>query len=275
MQIRRPVVAGSFYPEDVMMLKKEISGYLSAAKGRVEHKSSYGILCPHAGYMYSGHVAAYSYVSAIDDIKRAETIIVIGPNHTGIGGEISLSREKWSTPLGMLSVDDELVAMISDGIIKVDESAHVQEHSVEVQLPFIQYINPNAMLVPICMKDQSIKSAEHLAKKIIEAEDKSKRKLFIVASSDLSHYVPSDIGEKTDKFVLESVVKLDVNEFYDRLSESGASFCGYGSIATLMFYSKLRGGERAELLRFASSGEINANYSQVVDYAAITFVKSI
>jgi len=275
MKIRQPVVAGSFYPSDAMMLRRDVSEYISSARMNVLPKPSYAVICPHAGYVYSGHVAAYSYVSAIDEIKNAETIVIIGPNHTGIGSDVALSSVRWSTPLGILSIDHEFISMITDELMMVDDTSHASEHSIEVQLPFLQYVNPSAMIVPICMKAQDISTADHVAQNIFEAEKKSKRKVFVIASSDLSHYVPSDIGEKVDMYVLESVFELDVKGFYDRLFESGASFCGYGPIAVAMFYSSLKGCESAELLKFASSGEINANYSQVVDYAAISFVKKV
>ena len=271
-RVRPPAVAGAFYPDDPAILNRALTEYFMAAQKKVQEIPSCGIVVPHAGYMYSGHVAAYSYLASKNEIKKAGTVVVIGPNHTGSGPRgISVSSSTWSTPLGLARADTEFAKALADEKISVDESAHEEEHSIEVQIPFLQYIKPDVMIVPVCMRNQDKESAVHLATKIYETARKLKRNIFIVASSDFSHYVPADIGERADKYIIESILKLDVDGFYERIYETGASLCGYGPIAALMTYSKLNNCEGGQLLKFGSSGDINASYSQVVDYAAITF----
>ncbi len=273
--VRYPAVAGSFYPEDPILLKHQLTEFFTLASGQVDKKryrDSLGIISPHAGYVYSGWVAAYGYVAAGDRLREVSTVILLGPNHTGLGSPISLSKRIWMTPLGNLHPDDEIIGRLTGLGIPIDESAHDQEHSIEVQLPFIQHVNPSVRIVPICMMAQDRNTVEDLSDKLLKVLSENDRDVFFIASSDFSHYVPSDVGKRIDLPLIESLTRCDVDEFYERKITSGATPCGYGPMSVL---AKLADhlGYSGELLRFASSGDVNGDYRNVVDYASIIYYK--
>jgi len=285
--MRIPVAAGTFYPFDESSLRNLLKRMIdkagaaapatadataSDAASPIRPRDTFGFVSPHAGYIYSGWAAAYGYKSA-KNLAECDTVVIIGPNHTGIGAPVSVSFDDWATPMGKMYTDKELAKQIIDGFVVPDETAHKYEHSVEVQLPFIQYFNPNAKIVCIVMMDQSPMAARYLAKRIADAADALKRDIIVIASSDFTHYEPADIASRKDNLLIEKITQLDVEGMYETVMGHSISACGYGTMAALVEYSRLRGCRKGTLLKYSNSGEASGDYSQVVGYASISMFK--
>ncbi len=259
--MRHPAVAGSFYPSNKDSLLAMLREYTSPVKDdRV-------IACvsPHAGYIYSGRTAGRVH-SLLPD---AETFVIIGPNHTGIGLPVALSTDTWVTPLGEVEVDLEFIKALPQITIAVDENAHRYEHSLEVQLPFLQYLHKDFKIVPICLGLQDQETAKEVAEEILEAEKKTGKKVVVVASSDMHHYLPDDECRRLDEIVIKAILSMDVDKYYKTIYDLQASVCGYGCIGVAMYYAKSKGA-RAELVDYSTSGDV-ADKSAVVGYAGIVF----
>lgn len=277
MRVRRPCVAGSFYPGTQEGLRRAIEEAFrhELGPGRkpervVEERQTISVVCPHAGYMYSGPVAAHGYY-ILGCEPRPASVIVIGPNHTGLGSPISLMAEGiWRTPLGDVEVDEELAGAILrySEMIDVDELAHSREHSIEVQLPFLQYIyGPELRFVPICMGLQDLESSREVGGAIGKAL--IGRDAVIVASTDLTHYEPQASAKRKDMMVIESILSMDEASLYERIYRNRISMCGYGPVSASLQASKAAGSKGAELLAYHTSGDVTGDYSAVVGYASI------
>ena len=267
--MRSPAVAGSFYPFSASVLRADVERYLSEAReNKVPVKKRLALVCPHAGYVYSGKTAAYSFASC--DWKGVETAVVIGPNHTGMGMPISVSFDDWKTPMGELKCDVKLAEEIvkAGKIARHDELAHLQEHSCEVQLPFLQKVCPAAKVVCICMGWQDGKAADELGRAVFAAVKKLKRRVVVVASSDFTHYEPADVARKKDMIAAERLLALDEKGFEGEVEARGFTICGHGPIAAAMNYAKLAGAKKCELLKYTNSGEATGDDSEVVAYAS-------
>jgi len=261
--MREPAVAGQFYPST----KHECEALLSKFKrdaGRVATKSR-AVVAPHAGWVYSGATAMRSFLA----LEKAETYVVLSPNHTGRGLAVATSNQDWETPFGVCELDSELAGeLVRVGVAEADEAAHAEEHSVEVQLPFLQFVFGKFKFVPVTFLDQSLSAALRVA----EALAKTKKNISVVASSDFTHYEPAKQAREKDMAVIDAILKMDVEAFYARLRETRATACGYAPIACALTWGKLKGAKRGELLGFSNSGEASGDYSSVVDYASIAFV---
>lgn len=281
MHVRRAAVAGQFYPSDIRELRDAIEfcflhrlgpGRLPPSEN--EKREIELLISPHAGYQYSGPVAAHTYLH-LSSVRKPESIVIIGPNHYGIGSGISSCKNcEWETPLGRVRVDDILAEKISElsGILDFEEQSHRYEHSIEVQLPFIQYIYGNSVkFVPICIAFQDIDTAIALGEAIADAI--SGTVSVVVASSDLTHYEPHEKAKMKDMELLKAVERLDVSNFYDVLHSLNVTACGYGAIASAMVAAKKLGFSRAEVLKYATSGDITQDLSSVVGYPSVRFVK--
>lgn len=274
--MRFPAVAGSFYPGGAPVLQRTVDELLAKAKKEVKPlPSCRAIVVPHAGYVYSGLTAAYSFAAVEPQLKRPDTTaIIIGPNHTGLGNPISVSFEDWKTPIGTTSTDLPLAGAIikSNPIITKNEAAHLMEHSIEVQLPFLQTINPKAKLVAICMGRQDEPTAKMIGESIasvLSSSQFSKRNILLIASSDFTHYETGESARAHDAQPLEFIKALEADEFEREVEASNLSICGHGPIAAVLHASKLLGAKKAQLLRYTNSGkETNGNESQVVAYAS-------
>lgn len=261
--MRTPAVSGQFYPRGKNDLRMQISRCFSNIK--IKERSAIGAVVPHAGYMYSGQTAAHVYST----LPNADTFILIGPNHTGLGSPVSVSSETWSTPLGEVKSDLDLVKALPKKIIDSDEIAHSHEHSIEVQLPFLQYRFKDFMIVSICMGMQDEETALEVGMEISEAVSSVKKKVVIIASSDFSHYKPEKIAREDDAYFIEPILALDTGKLYSRLYERAASVCGYGPIAAMLTVSKNLGAKHATLLKYSTSGDVTQDTSAVVGYAGI------
>jgi MEMO1 family protein len=276
-KIRMPAVSGAFYPSDKIELIKSVMLAVSSANVSSEIRNAVSYVAPHAGYIYSGNTAGYTYkaISMKKDIEKIESIVIIGPNHTGFGMPISISMEDWKTPLGTLEND----IVLSDAIAKEseeispDETAHLQEHSIEVQLPFIQQFFPDKKCSFICMADQSKYAADMVATAIINAVTKTNKKVIVIASSDFNHYESRDIARKKDKPLFQALEKMDYDKFYELKEKNKVSACGYGPIVvSLLFAQRMFDAKKGLLLNNSDSSDENKDFSSVVDYAAFAFL---
>lgn len=262
MKIRTCAVAGMFYPRDPHHLEQLLEKFF---RGKEPGLDARGVVAPHAGYPYSGEVAAWAY-SAIP-ASFAGTFIIIGPSHRGF--RTSISRVPWETPLGIVDNDPEIASALD---IETDEISHQDEHSLEVQVPFIKYRFPRARIVPILMGDQDYGSAGLLAERVLEAVRRTNRDdVRFVASSDFSHYVPAAQAVENDCYAIGALESLDVPEFYRRVAEKKVSACGVGPIAAVCQVCHALGARSGTLLRYATSGDVTGDPT-VVGYGAIAVV---
>ncbi|MHC1636047.1 MAG: MEMO1 family protein [Candidatus Methanospirareceae archaeon] len=267
MEMRRAAVAGSFYEAGKDALEKQLKGCFSGIKR--EEMDVLGAVAPHAGYMYSGSVAAHVYAK----LPKADTFVILGPNHTGLGSSIALSTDTWLTPLGEVEVDDTFVDALPKDIIDLDEEAHRYEHSIEVQLPFLQFIfGKNFKFVPICMGLTDEETTKEIGDAIVRAISEVDRRVVIIASSDFTHYEPDGVAKEKDRYVIEAIEELDVGKFYHRIYQRNVSACGVGPIAAMMNAVKKLGAKRGKVVKYATSGDITGDRSSVVGYAAIIIV---
>lgn len=282
MKIRRPTQAGAFYSANAESLKAQIEGCFlhEFGPGRLpviedrKLEKTVGLVCPHAGYMYSGAVAANAFYELAADGKP-DTIVLLGPNHTGYGSALAVMNQGvWRTPLGDVEIDSEVANELTSEtkVLDADESAHRHEHSIEVQLPFLQYMYANTFkIVPICFQMQDITSAEEIGNALVEVL--AERNAVIIASSDFTHYEPQASAARKDKFALEAVLAMDARKFMSNVEKENVTACGYGPIAALITAAKGLLATEAKLLRYKTSGNVTGDTSSVVGYAAVTFRK--
>jgi AmmeMemoRadiSam system protein B len=273
MEIRKPAVSGMFYAGTARELEEQIEWCYKheLGPGAIPRVNSKGlreivaIVVPHAGYYYSGPVAAHAYKALADD-GIFDTAVIIGPNHTGYGYPVSLwSGADWSTPLGEVEINKKLAQRLLGDVIKADETAHIHEHSIEVQLPWLQHLYKKVKIVPITMLAQDIETARTLGKAIAQAGDN----LIIIASSDLTHYEPYSVAMEKDSSVIEAIVALDEKELYERCESLDCTMCGYGPVASAVVAAKEMEAKKATLLKYATSGDTSGDFSRVVGYSSI------
>ncbi|MEA1964596.1 MAG: AmmeMemoRadiSam system protein B [Candidatus Aerophobetes bacterium] len=280
--IRKPVVAGSFYEGAEERLKKQIEdcylhrlgpGEIPKVSSRKEGKTL-GLICPHAGYLYSGPVATRGFHQIIRE-KTPDIVVIMGPNHYGSGAEVAITeKEEWGTPLGISKVDNDLSREIVNTcpFIQFDEKAHQREHSVEVQLPFLQYsYKENFKIIPICIMKQDYNTSRRIGETLSRVlKDKNS---LIIASSDFTHYQPQEIAERQDKMAIEAILSLNPEKLEEVVLKEEISMCGPGPIMAMLVVTSLLGAKRARLLKYATSGEITGDYGAVVGYASLAIEK--
>lgn len=276
MQVRTPAVAGMFYPNTKQQLKSSIRDcflhkYGPGKQQFASDKKIIGVISPHAGYEYSGPIAANSYQAI--STQNPQLVIIIGPNHWGIGKDVAVMKDgTWQTPLGDVEVDSESATQIAkiSKTVTLDYFSHTRDHSLEVQVPMLQEtFSHKFKILPIILIDQSKDTAIEIGKAI--AKIAAGRDIIIIGSSDFTHYEPNELAHRQDKFLIDSIISMDIEEFYMTLQEKKVSACGYGAIATTMIACKELGATRASLLRYATSGDITGDESSVVGYASIAF----
>jgi len=277
---RAPAVAGIFYPSNARELYQLIElsfkeqrfgpGHLPPSE-EFSRQRIYGIVSPHAGYVYSGAVAANGYYETSS--MNFDRIVMIGPNHYGIGTGLATVRNGiWETPLGEVEVDSELASQIAEnsGILDFDDLAHSRDHCLEVQLPFLQYIKKNQFkIVPIIMIMQDKVTASEIGESI--ASSTRNLNTLLIASSDFTHYEPNDEAYRKDDELIKAILSLDISNFYSTFERLNVSACGYGAIASIMTAAKSLGATKGELLRYATSGDVMGDINNVVGYASIIF----
>jgi MEMO1 family protein len=279
---RPPAQAGTFYPDTEGALRTQIHNCFLHPLGPRSIPSIpaepddqlVGLVVPHAGYDYSGPVAANSYYRlALSGLR--ESVIILGPNHTGYGSGVSTMTDgQWATPLGDVPLDKSLVSSITkfSDLIDVEEEAHRREHSIEVQLPFLQFIYPRRFqFVPICMMLQDLETSMEIGEAVARASAGTGG--MIIASSDWTHYEPQESAKKKDMEAIQAVLEMDEKKFQDAIEEKHVSACGYGPVTAVLHASKILGAKHAKLLSYQTSGDTAGDKSSVVGYAAIAFTK--
>ena len=263
--IREPVVAGQFYPGIQPRLTAMIKELVDE---EAEKEEVIGLVSPHAGYPYSGAVAG----ATISKIKLTDTFIIIGPNHTGNGEPLSIMTEgTWRTPLGKVEIDSALAKAIlgTSRHLKEDLLAHLYEHSIEVQLPFLQYFKEDIKLVPIMMSYADGATYKEIGREIAKAITEPNKEAVIIASSDMTHYEPQESARQKDNQAIEAMLDLNEDELLRQVDKLNITMCGYGPAVTLLSAAKGLGANEAKLVAYQTSGDTTGDYSSVVGYAGI------
>ncbi len=280
--IREPAVAGTFYEGTNQALRQQIKDCYthSLGPGNIPKLTSkregkiLGLVSPHAGYVYSGPVAARGFYEAVTE-ELPEVVVILGPNHRGFGASVAMEeKDIWKTPLGETRIDKELAEKVVglSPLIQFDEKAHQREHSLEVQLPFLQYsYGESFKLVPICMMEQDEATSRQVGEVLSEVL-KGKNSL-IIASTDFTHYQPKKIAESQDKKALEAILSLDPKSLNKAVSRYRISMCGSGPVMAMLVATSLLGAKKARLLKYATSGDITGDYGAVVGYASVVVEK--
>jgi len=263
--LRKPAVAGYFYMGDPDRLIAQIERLVDRDAPR---SKAIGIVAPHAGYMYSGPVAGALY----SRIEIPDTIILIGPNHTGMGASISVFPEgMWELPTGTVEIDATLANTIisHSRYASEDYNAHTGEHSLEVQVPFIQYFRKDFKIVPIVMMSTGLEICKDLARAITYSIRKHEREALIIASSDMTHYENAEVAEEKDKRAIEKILALDPEGLHHTVREYGITMCGYAPATTMLYAAIELGARKATLVKYMNSGDVSGDYDRVVGYAGI------
>lgn len=267
--VRHPAVAGRFYPRDPESLRLEASSYLSQASfAEKAPVRAIGCIAPHAGYMYSGHVAGAVFSS----VEIPPTCIVLCPNHTGMGHALSMVGEgQWETPLGNVPIDSALADDLKRRFpaLQQDEAAHRAEHAVEVELPFLQLRQPGLRFVPIALGTSRFALLEQLGNAIADAIAGLSAPVLIVASSDMNHYEADALTRVKDQRALERILTLDARGLYDVVTQQNISMCGFGPAVAMLTAARKLGAKSAQLIKYATSGDVSGDRDMVVGYAGV------
>jgi MEMO1 family protein len=266
--VRTPAVAGRFYPEDQARLLHEIDGYTSPSQPRI---FAIGCVAPHAGYVYSGHVAGAVYAR----LEIPEHCIILCPNHTGRGVPLSImTATAWQTPLGEVAPSTELASALLKSFPKLEEdsAAHRGEHGIEVQLPFLQVQQKNLHIVPIAVGTSDFRVLRELGVAIagvIGDREEANQKILIIASSDMNHYESDAITRVKDQKAIDRVLALDARGLWEVVMREDISMCGFGPTVAMLTAAKILGATKATLVRYATSCEVSGDRERVVGYAGI------
>jgi AmmeMemoRadiSam system protein B len=262
---RMPAVAGQFYYGTGPRLTQQMEQLIDRGAQKEE---VIGIVSPHAGLVYSGAVAGAVYSA----IRFPKTFVLLGPNHTGLGQKISLMDEgEWEIPTGTFAIDRKLasrIALATDRIAR-DSQAHIFEHSLEVQLPFIACFSKEVKIVPIAFLSASLDDCRETAVAIADAIKEAGYPVVMVASSDMSHYLPDKIARQKDKKAIDRMLALDAEGLYETVKRENISMCGFLPATVMLLAAKLLGAGSARLVKYTTSGEVSGDYDSVVGYAGI------
>jgi hypothetical protein len=264
--MRQPAVADRFYPGSARELSQAVTDLFPP--GRTADKTkALALVSPHAGYVYSGALAAETFCA----VEIPETVIILGPNHHGQGAPVSLSMETWEMPLGRVPVDREIAESLLEhsGLIRTDELTHRLEHSLEVQVPFLQMLQKNLRIVPIVLSRLSYPLCLEVAESLAKVIKASNRELLLVASSDMSHYESRRITEQKDRSALKCIERLDPDELYRTVVDQRISMCGVIPVVIAILAAKACGARQARLIGYTDSGYVSGDTGQVVGYAGV------
>jgi hypothetical protein len=264
--VRHPAVAGRFYPRDPNQLRDEVRRFL--AQSSEKPVRAIGCIVPHAGYMYSGHVAG----AVLACLEIPQLCLVLCPNHTGVGRALAIVSEgAWETPLGDVPIDRPFAAALKQRcpLLHEDSSAHRSEHAAEVELPFLQILQPNLKIVPIALGTGQFEPLEQLGEAIADVIAAQDGPVLIVASSDMNHYESDAITRVKDHTAIQPILALDARALYDTVTQQHITMCGFGPAVTMLTAAKKLGAIAAELVKYATSGDVSGDRDMVVGYAGI------
>jgi len=262
--LRKACVAGRFYPGSKAALAEQVASFLIEAP----KEDAIALICPHAGYMYSGAIAGRAFSS----VNIPDKIILIGPNHTGLGPDASVMPSgTWEIPTGKVEIDEELASKVlaSSALFKSDFEAHIMEHSLEVQLPFIRAINPAAKIVPVTVMGANAKECEEMGKALAKVVSKAKERVLILVSSDMNHYETDKATRVKDKLAIERVDALDPKGLVEVAEKQDITMCGVLPAAIAIYAARALGAAKGRLVSYATSGEVSGDTDAVVGYAGI------
>jgi MEMO1 family protein len=266
--IRSPAVAGRFYPGDDASLRRAIQDLAEDIPADTKKQKVLAAVSPHAGYVYSGGVAA----ETLGRIEIPETVILLGPNHTGNGVPVALSTAIWDMPMGRVPVNRDFAQDLLDetDYIEEDELAHKYEHSLEVQIPFLQMEQPNLSIVPITISHISYQVLDEVGLALAEViKRRGDKNILIVASSDMTHYEPREAADKKDHYVLKKLADMDPSVLYRSVTGHNISMCGIMPVTVALITALELGATKTELVRYTDSGEMTGDTTQVVGYAGV------
>jgi|SRR5579871_3502459 len=268
--VRQPAVAGRFYPASPQRLRAEVEAYTSASSEPDAGPliRALGCVAPHAGYMYSGHVAGAVYRR----LELPSRIVILCPNHTGMGEPLAIMSEgAWQTPLGDVPIDEELAIELKRRmpLLSEDAEAHRSEHALEVQLPFLQLLAPGFRFVPIAVGTGNFEVLSALGITLGNTLAPGRERVLIIASSDMNHYESDSVTRVKDRRAIDQVLALDPRGLYDVVREANISMCGYGPTVAMLTAVRKLGASQAELIRYATSGDVSGDMNMVVGYAGI------
>jgi MEMO1 family protein len=265
MMIRPPAVAGRFYTADAAELTRQIDGFCSNGKEKIAAR---GCVVPHAGYMYSGAVAGAVYSL----LQIPSKCILLGPRHFPRGEPMAILTEgSWQTPFGEAQIDSALAGEILRGCppLRVDAVAHEREHSLEVQLPFLQQLMGNLRFVPIVLGTDNYAALENLGNTLAQAILAQNEPVLIIASSDMNHYEDDALTRVKDRLAIDRVLALDPRGLYDTVRSEGITMCGYAATVSMLVALQKLDAKEAKLVRYATSGDVTGDRDEVVGYAGI------
>ena len=266
---RKPVVAGSFYPASGSVLRRMIEQMIDPAAAKVKAKA---VVSPHAGYMYSGPVAGAVFGS----VQIPKECVILCPTHRGIRSMFALMSEgSWETPLGDIPISAGLAAAIKhhSALIEEDAAAHSGEHSLEVQLPFLQYLRPEVSFVPICVSHLAgWTELQELGRAVAAAIKDFRSDVLIVASTDMSHYISQESAKKKDFLAIGRALELDPHGLFDIVRGHDISMCGFQPTVAALVAAKELGASKGELVKYQTSGDVTGDLSAVVGYAGIRII---
>ena len=271
---REPSAAGSFYPAKKKILEETITKMFSSSDTELIPGQIFGIISPHAGYIYSGQIAADAYKQI--QLKNFDNVIVIAPSHFEEFSGCSIFFGDYITPLGIIPTNKKLAKSIVSSSLDIRESTsgHRYEHALEVQLPFIQVVLENFKLVPIAMGQQDYSTAENLSNALLTALSSPafrEQKTLIVGSSDLSHYLSIDETKKRDNIVLQDIQDFNTKKLSDDINSNKCQACGFGPILSTMLTSKNLGATHSKVVSYGTSGEVSKDFKNVVGYLSGVF----
>jgi len=265
--IREPVVAGRFYSGDPLQLHEDVEGFLKTAESTPK-VAALGVVSPHAGYMYSGSVAG----AALGQVKIPQKIIVLCPNHTGLGAWGAINTEGyWKTPLGNAQIASELARRLQ-GLypdLQEDSLAHAQEHALEVQLPFLQELRPDFEFVPLCLSHFSYGECDRLGLALAQLIQEGNEEILMLASSDLNHYESQERTLQKDQRAIDCILEMDPEKLYRVVQEEAITMCGIIPVTCMLIAARQMGAQKATLVKHTTSGDVTGDYAGVVGYAGI------
>ena len=270
--LRHPAVVGQFYPRNPDDLRAEARGYLSQSSTVNQTPvQAIGCIAPHAGYMYSGHVAGAVFAR----VEIPSRCFVLCPNHTGMGRALAIMSEgAWETPLGEVPIDTQLATALKQRFpaLQEDSAAHRAEHAAEVELPFLQLLQPELKFVPIALGTWQFEPLEQLGKALADMIATEKDHILIVASSDMNHYESDAITRVKDHRAIERILTLDPRGLYDVVRQQDISMCGFGPAVAMLTAARQLGAKSAELVKYATSADVSGDWDRVVGYAGVVVV---
>jgi len=268
--IRPPAVAGQFYPGTASEIDAELDVLIRPASAR---RKAVGVVCPHAGWMYSGQTAGIVY----SNVEIPDRVILVGPNHHGIGSTYAVfSAGAWRTPVGDVPIAEPLAAALLDNcdLLAEDPQAHGAEHSLEVQVPMLRRANPNVRIVPVLIgggwpESGGRHNLRDIARAIVQTVQDYGKPALLLASTDLNHYEDQDTSKIKDKLVLDAVVNMDEDGLMSRVVDVNVTMCGVAATYIVLHAAKKLGAKHAELLDYRTSGDVNGDFTRVVGYGAV------